>query len=118
MSRRRVDDATVRHGRLAQQASNISGGKRALQSGNIIEFNDLRCDCRIYRRTNIPAPGVGPAAAVERDKGLVHGTVVAPVIDQNLLPPANLPPPPTSNTLPPAPPNHTLPVRPPHPPPP
>ena len=86
-----MHDAHIRHRRLGQHAGNILGSQRPFQCAHIVELHDLGRDCRIHRRPNVPAPWSRCPVGLQCDERLIHRPVIAPVKDQNLRPPRDLP---------------------------
>ena len=89
ISRLRQHDTHVRHHRLGQHASHVSVAQRAFECVRVVELDHASRDWRIHRRPDVAAPRLS-RAVLQRDEGLIDGSVVAPVEDQDLGPPRDL----------------------------
>ena len=84
------NDADVGERGLREHAGDVAGCERGLERGDVVELDDLGRDRGVDRRTDVALARLHPTA-LEHPERLVDGAVVAPVEDEDLLPPGRVP---------------------------
>ncbi len=83
-------DADIRQRRLGQHAGDVFVLERSLKRAEIVEFHHRRRHGRIDGRPDI-SPACFGYAVLQRDEAFVHRAVIAPVENENLRAPGDVP---------------------------